>query len=119
MINARPHTDIIRSLQLTTLDNLDRCARLTRVRSKRFNALNQLHVLNNTSKDDVGSIEPVSHDGGDEKLRAVTNEYISIIREDLRKNHPTTYVPGPALAIERRPGISCFSWKFSSGNVSP
>lgn len=80
-----PHTIIIRLLKLTTLDNLDRCAGLTRVRSKRFNALNQLHVLNNTSKDNVGSIEPISNDGGDEELRAVTSGHISIIHKDIKK----------------------------------
>ncbi len=26
-------------------------------------------------------------------------------------------VLGPALAMLSRPGFSCFSWKFSSGNV--
>lgn len=116
---STPLTNIIRSLKLTTLDNLDRCAGLTRVRSKRFNALNQLHVLDHTSKDNVGTIEPISNDGGDEELRAVTSGHISIIRKDIRRYNATTYVPGPALAIERRPGTSCFSWKFSSGNVSP
>jgi hypothetical protein len=30
-----------------------------------------------------------------------------------------TYVFGPALAIERRNGLLCFSWKFSSANFSP
>ena len=30
-----------------------------------------------------------------------------------------TYVLGPALAIERRPGFVCFSLKFSSANFSP
>lgn len=114
-----PHTNTIRSLKLTTLDDLDGCARLTRVRSKRFNALDQLHVLNNTSKDNVGSIEPISDDGGDKELRAVSSGQISIIRKVIRVYYAITYVPGPALAIERRPGISCFSWKFSSGNVSP
>ena len=30
-----------------------------------------------------------------------------------------TYVLGPALAIERRPGFVCFLLKFSSANFSP
>lgn len=30
-----------------------------------------------------------------------------------------TYVLGPALAIERKPGSVCLSLKFSSGNFSP
>jgi hypothetical protein len=30
-----------------------------------------------------------------------------------------TYVFLPALAMESRPGLSCFSWKFSSANFSP
>ena len=27
------------------------------------------------------------------------------------------FVLGPAFAMLRRPGLSCFSWKFSSANV--
>lgn len=26
-------------------------------------------------------------------------------------------VLGPALAMERRPGLVCFNWKFSSANL--
>ena len=39
----------------------------------------------------------------------------------LRKAHAhcEELVPGPALAIDSRPGLSCFSSKFSSSNFSP
>ena len=33
--------------------------------------------------------------------------------------HCEELVPGPALAIDIRPGLSCFSSKFSSSNFSP
>lgn len=33
--------------------------------------------------------------------------------------HCEELVPGPALAIDSRPGLSCFSSKFSSSNFSP
>jgi hypothetical protein len=37
----------------------------------------------------------------------------------LREGRNGMYVLGPALAMDRRNGLVCFSLKFSSGNFSP
>lgn len=63
----------------------------------------------NLTKDDVLAIEPGGDNGGNEKLGAVavkTDQYLGSKRPEARIS---TYVLGPALAIESRNGLLCFN----------
>lgn len=88
--------------------------------------LDVLHrVVLNLAEDDVAAIEPRSDDSGDEELAAVPVESNSVSMTN-RLNAleifvvaQVTYVLGPALAMDNRPGRTCFFWKFSSANFSP
>jgi hypothetical protein len=105
--------------------------------------LHDLHagVICDFSEDDVFAIEPGSDDRSDEELGAVTRKrHLSIprfskqigrvmgklkirscnvMRGDRSGRGDTTYVFGPAFAMESKPGLECFSLKFSSANFSP
>lgn len=81
-------------------------------------------LVGNLAEDDVAAVEPRGNDGGDEELGAVAAKEsdrarLSKYRGRQRVRRVSTYVLGPALAMESRPGLSCFSWKFSSANFSP
>jgi hypothetical protein len=66
----------------------------------------------------VLAIEPRGDNGGDEELGAVAKKgEMLILLYHCRQR--ATYVLGPALAMERRPGLVCLYLKFSSGNFSP
>lgn len=54
-----------------------------------------------------------------EPLLQGENVSIGYSRMSKKDDHRVTYVLGPALAMESRPGRSCLSLKFSSGNFSP
>jgi hypothetical protein len=64
------------------------------------------------------AVEPAGDNGGDEKLGTVAAEGV-VSSCKAWTSYKTTYVLGPALAMERRPGLLCFNWKFSSANFSP
>jgi hypothetical protein len=64
----------------------------------------------------VLAVQPRGLDGADEELRAVAGILVSRVRVVV---FGCTYVPGPALAMERIPGPVCFRLKFSSSNFSP
>ena len=76
-------------------------------------------LICNLAKDDVLAIEPGGDDGGDEELRAIAVEWISMFPVGYPWEHVFTYVFGPALAMERSPSRTCFFLKFSSANFSP
>lgn len=75
-------------------------------------------MVSNLAEDDVLAIEPASDDGGNEELGAVAAKTISVSTE-LQLNSMISYVLGPALAIDRSPGLVCLRVKFSSANFSP
>ena len=56
-------------------------------------------------------------------ITVVMKNWEPLLYEKLAKGHRSicldTYVFGPALAMDRRYGLSCFSLKFSSANFSP
>lgn len=87
--------------------------------------LNNLHggLVSNLTEDDVLAIEPRGHDGGDEELGAVamTGQKKWNVSGDSCETttRVETYVLGPALAMDSRPGRLCLYLKFSSGNFSP
>ena len=63
---------------------------------------------------------PSSH----EVTTVVTKNWEPLLRGSIRlaRSHRLlrdTYVLGPALAMDRRKGLSCFNLKFSSLNFSP
>ena len=64
------------------------------------------------------AIKPAGDNGGDEELGAVTATQICKL-SDGGKGKLFAYVLGPALAIERSPGLVCLRMKFSSANFSP
>jgi hypothetical protein len=65
------------------------------------------------TKDNVSTIEPGGDNGGDEKLEMtqLDNEFTFNTASYLTCE-PLVFFP--AFAIERRPGLVCLSWKFSS-----
>lgn len=87
--------------------------------------LDNLHgaLVSNLAEDDVLAIEPRGHNSGDEELGAVamTEQKKWNVSGDSRETtiRVETYVLGPALAMDSRPGRVCLYLKFSSGNFSP
>ena len=73
-------------------------------------------VIEDLAEDDVLPIEPAGDNCGDEELGAVARWIVSY--EAFMKQQ-MAYVLGPALAMERSPGLVCFLAKFSSANFSP
>ena len=75
----------------------------------------------NLAEDNVTAIQPAGHNGGDEELGAVAVGSVSgaIWEVYAVVCVISTYVFGPALAIERRNGLLWVSLKFSSANFSP
>ena len=65
------------SLQLTRLDNLNSGTGSARGGSQGLNHLNAVHALDNTSKDNVGTVEPIGDNGGDEELGAIASFHMS------------------------------------------
>ena len=108
-------------LGLTTINNLglDGGLDLASAATGGLEFLDHLHALGigNLAKDDMLAIQPGSDNGSDEELRAVASGTFSIAVK--RKKMGSTNVLGPALAMESKPSLTCFRWKFSSANFSP
>jgi hypothetical protein len=69
----------------------------------------------------VLAIQPAGYNGGNEELRAVAIGEVMLVKELLGHHGKVgyAYVLGPALAIERSPGLEWVFLKFSSANFSP
>ena len=97
-------------LQLTAVDNggLDVGADGAGGGAESLDLLHDLHGLGigNLTEDDVLAIEPRGDNGGDEELGAVAADAVSCLRPNFTSDSKT-YVLGPALAMERRPGLLC------------
>lgn len=80
-------------------------------------------IISDLAEDDVLAIEPRGGNSGDEELGAVSrkegNGQYGSLDVDQPGYKTETYVLGPALAMDRRPGRVCLWTKFSSGNFSP
>ena len=79
-------------------------------------------LVSDLAEDDVAAVEPRGDNSGDEELGAVAmDENVSSRSEApvVTQLDRRTYVLGPALAMESRPGLSWVSLKFSSPNFSP
>lgn len=77
-------------------------------------------VVGNLAEDDVASVQPRGHNGGDEELGAVADlDLLAPVHKLGVHPEGLTYVLGPALAMDSRPGRVCLIWKFSSANFSP
>lgn len=115
------HVPSRNSLQLARLDNGGTLAVLdsAAARASGLNGLDNVHglLVSDLAEDDVATVEPRGDDGGDEELGAVAAEKIRRGQQAVR--YVVTYVLGPALAMDRRPGRSWVSLKFSSPNFSP
>ena len=85
------------------LDGLDDLQRLT---------------IRDFAKDHVLAVQPIGDNGGDEELRSVADESRASQQGPGEKGG-SAHVFGPALAMDKRPGIVCFLRKFSSANFSP
>jgi hypothetical protein len=90
---------------------LDLVLNLTRAGTGGLKLLDDVQALavGNLTEDNVLAIEPRGDDGGDEELRAVAASQkirqFRIMLESESCSRTTTYVLGPALAIESRPGL--------------
>lgn len=97
-------------LQLTTVDDrgLDGGADSTRAAAEGLELLDDLHgrLVSNLAEDDVLAIEPRGDNGGDEELGAVAVD-LEVSGSCSLCFNKRTYVWGPALAMERRPGRLC------------
>lgn len=77
-------------------------------------------TFHNRAENDVLVVEPRRDDGRDEELGSVPLAAFSTTSAKITgEMSDFTYVLGPALAMERRPGSVCFKVKFSSANFSP
>jgi hypothetical protein len=74
-------------------------------------------LVSNLAEDDVLAIEPAGYHSGNEELRAVAIG--TSCQLCFRTMFVLAYVLGPALAMERSPGLVCLREKFSSANFSP
>lgn len=105
------------------LVNGDLLLRLSTAATEVLNCLDDIETIGNLAKDDMLAIEPRCNDGGDKELGSVAIEKWCVNRYSVeggeRKGVQSTYVLGPALAMESRPGLVCLSAKFSSENFSP
>ena len=108
----------------TRTNDGNRSAQLAGLTAQGLDLLDDLEGVgvSNLAEDDVLAVQPRGDDGGDEELRSVA------IQLSVRCLHTIqlgkvrgreTYVLGPALAMDKRPGFSCFKAKFSSANFSP
>lgn len=80
-------------------------------RSKGFNLLHDIHAFCHFPKDNVLAVQPRGDNGYDEELTSC--------EPDLWRTHESRQtceplVLGPALAIDRSPGLLCSNSKFSS-----
>ncbi len=74
-------------------------------------------LVSNFAEDDVLAIEPAGYHSGNEELGAVAIG--TSYQLCFRTMFVPAYVLGPALAMERSPGLVCLRAKFSSANFSP
>ena len=106
----------VANLQLAGLLDGDGLGGLAGLGPDLLDSLDDVETLDNLAENDVLAIEPRGLDSADEELRAVATVNV---RSKSEKCRSCTYVPGPALAMERIPGPVCFRLKFSSSNFSP
>ena len=108
-------------LQLTTVNDggLVAGVDLARAGASSLKGLDNLHglLVSDLAEDDVAAVEPRGDNSGDEELRTVAGNFVSLNRTIIRSG--SAYVLGPALAMDSRPGRSWVSLKFSSANFSP
>lgn len=108
-------------LQLTTVDNGGTLLVLdsTTAGAGSLKSLDNVHglLVSDLAENDVAAVEPRGDNSGDEELRAVAGNTVSLIEFVARSG--SAYVLGPALAMDSRPGRSWVSLKFSSANFSP
>lgn len=80
-------------------------------------------AIQDFAEDNMLAIQVRSGDSCHEELGTIgACEVVMIELSGLREISclwPGDHKPGPALAIERSRGLSCFSLKFSSSNFSP
>jgi hypothetical protein len=102
---------LLTHLQLTTVNDgrLDVGADGTGAAAKGLNLPDNLHgiVVSDLTEDNVLAIEPRGHNGGDEELGAVATWRSVRVQNQWMWGLKMTYVLGPALAMERRPGRLC------------
>merc|ERR1719482_1391041 len=87
------------SLKEAAVRNDDGLLRSTTGRAHSLYLLDDIHAINDLSKDHMAAIEPRGLHCGDEELEP--------------------FVFGPALAMLKMPGPVCLSLKFSSANLAP
>lgn len=112
------------NLQLATVHDLDRLFRLVaRLGLDVLNLGHDIHALHNLAEDDVLAIEPAT--GAQvsspvrlflwmEEARGGSYEVTTVVMKNWEP-----LVSLPALAMDNRPGLECFSLKFSSSKRSP
>lgn len=104
---------------LACLGNLDRHRRLAAVAAASLDGSDDIHAFNDLAEHDVLVVEVRGGNSGDEELRKGSEE------EQLETTAhccAITWLPlvlGPAFAMDKSPGVSCLSLKFSSENFSP
>jgi hypothetical protein len=103
-------------LQLAGLLDGDGLGGLSGLRSDALDGLDDVKALDDLSEDNVLAVQPGGLHGADEKLGAVAESLLALGQKWISF---VTYVPGPALAMERIPGPVCLRLKFSSSNFSP
>lgn len=102
-----PSSEILVLRELTTVGDGDRGRGDATTRPKSLHGSDNFHALHDLAKDSVLAIEPGTGDGGDKKLAAVG--WVGVRREGGRASEGrrrALVLLGPALAMERRPGLS-------------
>lgn len=116
---ARSH-----SLELSTAFDHNLGTGSTRSRSDALNLLDDVHTLDNGSKDDVLAIQPCGFSSAQENCWQRNQKVRKHFQYQgstriLWNLHWEPLVLGPALAMDKIPAPVCLSWKFSSGNFPP
>lgn len=74
-------------------------------------------LVSDLAEDDVLAIKPAGDDGSNKELGAVAVTMLARLK--MMSMRQRAHVFGPALAMDKSPGLVCLRLKFSSANFSP
>lgn len=77
-----------------------------------FHLLHDFHTFHHLPKYNVFTVQPRGDNGGDEELALC--ELVGLVMDSSDKQTCEPLVFGPALAMDKSPGLLCLNLKFSS-----
>ena len=112
--------------EFSRLDDYNRLGRCSRWATDCLNFVDNIHSLNNFSKDNMLSIKPWGLGCGDEELRSISicssiglNQYSVSYEVGLITRSNAHIHTAKQRTMLSNPTLECFNLKFSSGKRSP